>query len=113
MYLRQKLKHVLRMCGHAVVSTIHDRLDATDHALQEITEQNTHLAGTQTALLQSGIYTAEKLNRIEAELGKCACNTELEAVAARLAKVSADAKAELQELREKVEDLEAHLRHKS
>ena len=59
-----RVKQILRMCGHAVVSTVHDRLDAVDRSLQSILEQHTDIASSQTALLQSNIHLVETLPRI-------------------------------------------------
>jgi FkbM family methyltransferase len=65
MDLRSPVKNVLRMCGHAVVSTVHDRLNGIERALRDILDENTELASTQTALLQSGVHVVEKLAKIE------------------------------------------------
>ena len=68
MDLRSSVKQALRMGGHAVVSTVHDRLNGIEQALQDILEQNTHIAATQTALLQSGLHVVERLARMQKQL---------------------------------------------
>jgi FkbM family methyltransferase len=73
MDLRSPVKHILRICGHALVTTIHDRLDAIDRALQEILDQNTHIAGTQTALLQSSLHLTAEIQQIEARIAEQVC----------------------------------------
>lgn len=57
MGLKESVKHLLRMCGHAMVSTIHDRLNAIEYELKEI-------ASSQTALLQSNIHILETLPQL-------------------------------------------------
>jgi FkbM family methyltransferase len=66
MDIRTPIKQALRMCGHAAVSTIHERLNGIERALQDILDQNTHIACTQTALLQSGVHLVEKVAELEA-----------------------------------------------
>jgi FkbM family methyltransferase len=68
MDLRSPVKQALRMCGHAMASTIHDRLNAVDSVLREILEQNTHIAATQTALLQSSVHLVESVSRLKSEM---------------------------------------------
>ena len=68
MDLRNQVKYVLRNCGHAVVSTVHDRLNGIEAMLQQILEQNTHIAGTQTALLQSGVHLVENLALVRKDI---------------------------------------------
>jgi FkbM family methyltransferase len=47
------------MCGHALVGTVHDRLNHTDWQLDVVIEQNNRLAETQTALLEASIQLVE------------------------------------------------------
>lgn len=68
MDLRTAVKNGLRVCGHALVSTVHERLNGIERALQDILEQNTDLASTQTALLRSGVHQVEHLARIRADI---------------------------------------------
>jgi len=68
MDLTNRVKNLLRMCGHAMVSTIHDRLNVVDRVLQDIVDQSTHIANTQTALLQSELHLVEKMAQTGAEL---------------------------------------------
>jgi FkbM family methyltransferase len=70
MDLRNQVKRVLRHCGHALVSTVHDRLNGIQGMLQQILEQNTHIASTQTALLQSGVHLVENVARVHAEIAE-------------------------------------------
>jgi FkbM family methyltransferase len=70
MDFRNQVKNLLRMCGHAFVSTVHDRLNGIEGMLREILAQNTHIASTQTALLQSGVHLVEKLARVHAEIAE-------------------------------------------
>src|SRR5215469_13211103 len=70
MDLRHQVKQVLRIFGHALVITVHDRLDGIEYMLRSILEQNTHLASTQTALLQSGVYLVENLDHAWKELAE-------------------------------------------
>lgn len=65
MDLKSQVKNVLRMCGHAFVSTIHDRLNGIEGMLQQLLVQNTHLADTQTALLQSQLHVVEKMAPVQ------------------------------------------------
>jgi FkbM family methyltransferase len=65
MTIRDRVKLLLRMCGHAIVSTVHDRLNGIEATLHQLTEQNTHLAGNQTALLHFALQTTERLAQLE------------------------------------------------
>jgi FkbM family methyltransferase len=88
MNLRDGVKQLLRMCGHAFVGTVHDRLNDVDRQLSQIASQQgdlkaaaDSLAGQQGdlkaavdslaeadgALLQSGIRTIEGLKDVQAE----------------------------------------------
>lgn len=59
MKIRNEIKRLLKMCGHALVSTVHDRLNHTDWQLDVVIEQNNRLAETQTALLEASIQLVE------------------------------------------------------
>jgi len=59
MRIRNEIKRLLRMCGHAFVGTVHDRLNHTDWQLDVVIEQNNRLAETQTALLEASIQLVE------------------------------------------------------
>lgn len=61
MSLRNQVKQLLKMCGHAFVGTIHERLNHTDRQLDIVIDQNNRLARAQTALLQSSIHIVETL----------------------------------------------------
>jgi len=67
MSLRETVKQALRMCGHALVSTVHDRLDGIEEQLNtrlgdlEIAVEA--LAESQTSLLQASIETARFMRR--------------------------------------------------
>ncbi len=68
MSLRELVKHYLKIVGHALARSVHDRLDHTDHALDLIIDQNNRMARAQTALLESSIHTVHALNRAQADL---------------------------------------------
>jgi FkbM family methyltransferase len=116
MDLRNQVKHVLRHCGHALVSTVHDRLNGIECMLQQILEQNTHIASTQTALLQSGVHLVENMARVRSEIaeaeGRVSMNVrdhagtklELQALAAAIAELreAGTGKADFQELRDRI-----------
>lgn len=72
MDLKNGVKNMLRMSGHAFVSTVHERLNGVEYMLRQISEQNTHIAATQTALLQSGVRLLEDLSRAHKEIGEAA-----------------------------------------
>ena len=81
MNLTNGVKQLLRMCGHAFVSTVHDRLNGVDQQLSQIASQlgdlraaAGNLAEADRALLQGGIRTIEEMvdrqsSRIASELG--------------------------------------------
>ena len=56
---RNLVKHLLKMVGHALVSSVHERLDQTDRQLDVVIDQNNRLARTQTALMQASIHIIE------------------------------------------------------
>jgi len=84
------------MCGHAIVITVHERLDNVDRQLAHLVDQNLHLAQNQTALLQSSVYLVESLPQIQSEVQQvemrlaslvrdhCAAEPDLEAVTFQL-----------------------------
>jgi hypothetical protein len=57
--IRERVKHLLRMCGHAFFSTLHERLDALERQTR-----NAAFPETQAALLQASIHTVEKLHEL-------------------------------------------------
>ncbi len=59
MNLRNRMKHLFRMCGHAMNITVHERLDRFEEQFQSAT-----FIDTQTALLQAAIHTTETLNAL-------------------------------------------------
>lgn len=74
MNLRNRVKQLLKMCGHAFVGTVHDRLNDVDRELSQIASQlgdlkaaADSLAEADGALLQSGIRTIEGLKDVQAE----------------------------------------------
>ena len=69
MNIREAVKGYLRILGHALGKSIHERLDHTDHALDVVIEQNNRMARSQTALLQSSIHVVNALSRLQSELG--------------------------------------------
>ena len=99
MDVRKPVKHLLRMCGHAIVITVHERLDNVDRQLAHILDQNVHLAQNQTALLQSGVHLVQSLPQIQSEVQQvemrlaslvrdhCAAKPDLEAVTGQLERI--------------------------
>jgi FkbM family methyltransferase len=88
MNLRNRVKQLLKMCGHAFVGTVHDRLNDVDRELSQIASHQgdlkavadslaeqqgdlkaaaDSLAEADGALLQSGIRTIEGLKDVQAE----------------------------------------------
>ncbi|MCP5110389.1 MAG: hypothetical protein GY953_06100, partial [bacterium] len=59
MNLRDRVKHILKILGHAMGLSLHERLDHVDRQLGVVVEQNNALARTQTALLQGTIHLTE------------------------------------------------------
>lgn len=110
MDLRTPVKNVLRHCGHAFVSTVHDRLTAIDRMLEDILDQNTEAAATQTALLLSGIHLVENLTQLQDEVGRqvaenAAGRADLQALLQQISKMRDEAaqKSDLQSLAQKLE----------
>src|ERR1035441_2969644 len=82
MNLRNRVKQLLKMCGHAFVGTVHDRLNDVDRQLSDLKAAADSLAEQQGdlkaatdslaeadgALLQGGIRTLEELKSVQAEL---------------------------------------------
>src|ERR1035441_6736704 len=82
MNLRNRVKQLLKMCGHAFVGTVHDRLNDVDRQLSDLkavadslAEQQgdlkaaaDSLAEADGALLQSGIRTIEGLKDVQEEV---------------------------------------------
>ena len=66
--MKEFLKRILKVLGHALTVSVHERLDHTDHALDVVIDQNNRMARTQTALLQASIHMVTALNRLEADL---------------------------------------------
>jgi FkbM family methyltransferase len=74
MSLRNGVKQLLKMCGHAFVGTVHDHLNDVDRQLSQITSQlgelkaaADSLAEAGGALLQGGIRTLEELRDVQIE----------------------------------------------
>jgi hypothetical protein len=59
MNLRDRAKQALRMCGHALTSTVHDRLDVLERELRIA-----KLVETNTALLEASIHVVENLHAL-------------------------------------------------
>ena len=99
MDFKTPVKQLLRMCGHATVITVHERLDNVDRQLAHLVDQNLHLAQNQTALLQSSVYLVESLPQIQSEVQQvemrlaslvrdhCAAKPDLEAVTFQLERI--------------------------
>jgi hypothetical protein len=76
MSIRDSVKQFLKMCGHAMVSTVHERLDVLEGRMADTDRQT---ADTHAALLQASIHTAEILRQTAkftvVEAGDDACGT--------------------------------------
>ena len=59
MSVRDRVKHLLRMCGHAFFGSLHERLDALERQAR-----NASFPETQASLLQASIHTVEKLHEL-------------------------------------------------
>jgi len=68
MDVRNRVKNVLKMCGHALVSTIHVRMDTVEHQLTTINDQNNNIAVTQTALLHAAIHSIEVQQQMQIKM---------------------------------------------
>jgi FkbM family methyltransferase len=68
MDVRLQVRQLLRMCGHALVRTVHERLDVLEHQNIELRHQTASIAETHGALLQSSIHVVENLHRLQNEL---------------------------------------------
>jgi FkbM family methyltransferase len=58
------VKRLLKMCGHAFVITVHERLDGLDRQVENLNARNLSLAETQTAALQALIHIVESQRQI-------------------------------------------------
>lgn len=63
MNIRENIKHLLRMFGHALISTLHDRLGYLEQQVRTLNTQNVNLAETQATLLEATIHALEILQR--------------------------------------------------
>jgi hypothetical protein len=70
MDIRNHVKQLLRMCGHAFVRTVHERLDEIERQGNDMSVQTASLAETQSALLQASIHVVESLHRVQAVLNE-------------------------------------------
>jgi len=93
------VKSFLRIFGHALTKSVHERMDHVDHAIDLIIDQNNRMARSQTAVLQSSIHMVNTLNRLEGDL---------HAVKQKILRLSA--KGELEEAIEKTLDDVAELK---
>ncbi len=66
--MKELIKRILKVLGHALTVSVHERLDRTDHTLDVVIDQNNRMARAQTALLQSSIHMVTVLNRLQADL---------------------------------------------
>jgi FkbM family methyltransferase len=125
MGLQNSVKQLLRHCGHAIVSTVHDRLngvemqlgglEAQSAAIREsqnaakesqsaANESQNSINESQTALLQSSIYLVEAIREIQSELKES--QTALRQSSANLIEV-------LQQIQRGIDENQAALRHPS
>lgn len=74
---RETVKYYLKILGHALGRSLHDRLDHTDHQLDLVIDQNNRNAQVQTALLESSIHLVDALKAlrkmIEEEMVRQVC----------------------------------------
>lgn len=84
MSLRDRAKQVLRMCGHALTSTVHDRLDALERELQatKLELRAAKLVETHAALLEASIHIVENLHALA---GRTIVETEPSHISAEVA----------------------------
>jgi chromosome segregation ATPase len=116
MGLKENVKQLLRMCGHAMVRTVHERLDNVERQLDRIVDQNQrtldqnerilaqniHIAQNQTALLQSAVHVIESLPQMRSDVQQleirlaslirdhCAARPDLDAAAGQIEKIRRD-----------------------
>ena len=62
MNLRRNVKQFLRMCGHAMTSSVHERLDSVERRMEGIEVHLDSLDAGQTSLLQAAIHSMETLH---------------------------------------------------
>ncbi len=66
--LRKPIKRFLWKFGAALVMSVHEKLSEIEKHLREILDRNTHIATTQTALLQSSVHLVETLPRVQSDI---------------------------------------------
>jgi hypothetical protein len=69
MSIRERVKRILNMCGHALNISVHERLDRIEACLSELRAQNIELAENHTAILQSAIHMIEALQESQSSAG--------------------------------------------
>lgn len=62
MNLRRNVKQFLRMCGHAMTSSVHERLDSIERGMEGIEIHLNSLEEGQASLLQAAIHSIETLH---------------------------------------------------
>ena len=99
--MKELLKRLLKVFGHALTGAMLERLDHVDHALDLAIDQNNRMARTQTALLQSSIHQVNTLNRLQTDLAALRRSMDRLAEKSELMKAAADrALADVGELSE-------------
>jgi hypothetical protein len=88
--MKELLKRLLKVFGHALTGAVLERLDHVDHALDLVIDQNNRMARTQTALLQSSIHQVNTLNRLQTDLAAMRRSMEQLAEKSDLMKAAAD-----------------------
>src|SRR6185503_18405937 len=66
--VRNLVKRFLRIFGHAMVTTVHERLDNVDQQLTNTLERNRNLAQNQAVLAESGNAIRERLDYVDQQL---------------------------------------------
>jgi FkbM family methyltransferase len=70
MKIRDRLKRILNMCGHAMTISVHNRLDRMEARLGELRAQNVELAENHNAILQTAIHTVEGLQESQSTVAR-------------------------------------------
>ncbi len=65
MGLKYQVRQLLRMCGHALVRTVHERLDVSERQDNELRLRIADIAETQGALLQASIHQLENFHQAQ------------------------------------------------
>jgi FkbM family methyltransferase len=95
--LRKRIRRILWKLGAALVMSVHEKLHEVDKQLRDILDRSTHIATTQTALLQSSVHIVETLSRVLSDIRQ---------LESRLNSRIVELETEVRELRSTLEQLE-------